>query len=114
MIMDLRFRRVKVGCYIFGVTMAILINLSPVLFLTLRERYGISYTALASLITVNFVTQLLVDLLLSFFSHKFNIPLAVKSAPILGIAGLIIYAVCPLLFPQNVKEEDPLNRRQEA
>ena len=61
--MDLRFRRVKVGCYIFGVTMAILINLSPVLFLTLRERYGISYTALASLITVNFVTQLLVDLL---------------------------------------------------
>ena len=67
--MDNRYRRVKHGCYIFGVTMAVLINLSPMLFLTLRERYGISFGALGGLIAVNFITQLLVDLLFSYFSY---------------------------------------------
>ena len=50
---------------------------------------------------INFVTQLVIDLIFSLFSHKFNIPLAVKSAPILGIVGLIVYAVSPLLFPES-------------
>ena len=97
--MDQRFRRVRVGCYIFGVTMAVLVNLSPVLFLTLRERYGISYTALAALITVNFVTQLLVDLLFSFRPQYFDIPKVVRYAPLLAAAGLGIYGLWPLLLP---------------
>ncbi|MBQ7229907.1 MAG: MFS transporter [Oscillospiraceae bacterium] len=97
--MDLRFRRVKRGCYIFGVTMAILINLSPVLFLTLRERYGISYTALAALVSVNFVTQLLVDLLFSFRPQYFDIPRVVRYAPLLAAAGLALYGLWPLFFP---------------
>ena len=97
--MDLRFRRVKRGCYIFGVTMAILVNLSPVLFLTLRERYGISYTALAALVSVNFVTQLLVDLLFSFRPQYFDIPRVVRYAPLLAAAGLAIYGLWPLFFP---------------
>ena len=101
MIMDLRFRRVKVGCYIFGVTMAILINLSPVLFLTLRERYGISYTALASLITVNFVTQLLVDLLFSFRPQYFNIQKVVRYAPLPAAVGLAIYGLWPMVLPDS-------------
>ena len=97
--MDLRFRRVKRGCYIFGVTMAILVNLSPVLFLTLRERYGISYTALAALVSVNFVTQLLVDLLFSFRPQYFDIPKVVRYAPVLAAVGLAIYGLWPLFFP---------------
>ena len=38
--------------------------------------------------------------MLSFFSHKFNIPLAVKITPLLTLVGLFLYAVCPLAFPQ--------------
>lgn len=97
--MDLRFRRVRRGCYIFGVTMAILVNLSPVLFLTLRERCGISYTALAALVSVNFVTQLLVDLLFSFRPQYFDIPRVVRYAPVLAAVGLAIYGLWPLFFP---------------
>ncbi len=97
--MDLRFRRVRRGCYIFGVTMAILVNLSPVLFLTLREQYGISYGALGALVTVNFVTQLLVDLLFSFRPQYFDIPKVVRCAPLLAAAGLAIYGLWPLFFP---------------
>ncbi len=100
-IMTANYTRVKLACYASNVTMSIVGNLSPLLFLTFHTLYGISYTALGFLVLINFVTQLIIDIVFSLFSHKFNIPLAVKSAPILGIAGLLIYAFCPLLFPES-------------
>ena len=47
---------------------------------------------------INFCTQLIVDLAFSFFSHKFNIPLSVKTIPVLTGVGLAIYAASPLVF----------------
>ena len=96
------YKRVKSACYASNVTMSIVGNLSPVLFLTFNTLYGISYTALGFLVLINFVTQLTVDLIFSFFSHKFNITAAVKSAPVLSFIGLVIYALLPFLFPDNV------------
>ena len=52
-----RYRRLKRGCYVYGLTTAVLINLSPVLFLTLREQYDLSYSALAALISANFISD---------------------------------------------------------
>lgn len=100
--MTSNYNRVKLACYASNVTMSIVGNLSPVLFLTFHSLYGISYTALGFLVLVNFVTQLIIDLIFSLFSSCFNIPAAVKSAPVLGAAGLVIYAAGPLLFPGNV------------
>ena len=97
--MDNPYRRLKHGCYLFGVTMAVITNLSPVLFLTLRERYDISYGALGALITVNFITQLLVDLLFSYRPQLFDIPKVVRYASLPAAVGLAIYGLWPLLFP---------------
>ncbi|MBQ9747880.1 MAG: MFS transporter [Clostridia bacterium] len=96
------YTRLKLACYTTNVTMSVVGNLSPVLFLTFRSLYGISYTLLGLLILVNFVTQLTVDLVFSFFSHKFNIPLAVKMTPMIAVVGLILYALAPVLFAENV------------
>lgn len=96
------FKRVKLGCFSTNVAMAVVGNLSPVLFLTFHELYDISYTLLGLLVLVNFVTQLTVDLIFSFFSHKFNIELAVKATPFLTVVGLGIYALSPFAFPNNV------------
>lgn len=93
--------RVKYACYTTNIAMSIVGNLSPVLFVTFRSLYGISYSLLGLLVLVNFVTQLTIDLLFSFFSHKFNIPLAVKITPVLVVVGLLIYALYPTFFPQN-------------
>lgn len=100
--MTASYKRVKLACYASNVTMSIVGNLSPVLFLTFNTLYGISYTALGFLVLINFVTQLTVDLIFSFFSHKFNIAAAVKSAPVLSIVGLVIYALFPFIFPDSV------------
>lgn len=99
--MQQNYKRVKYACYASNVTMSIVGNLSPVLFLTFHTLYGISYTALGFLVLINFVTQLIIDILFSLFSHKFNIPTAVKTAPLLGIVGLVVYAVCPFIFPDS-------------
>lgn len=96
------YRRVKLACYTANLSMSAVGNLSPLLFLTFRSLYGLSYTLLGLLVLVNFVTQLTVDLIFSFFSHKFNMRKAVKLTPILTATGLLLYALSPLLFPNAV------------
>ncbi|MBO5907378.1 MAG: hypothetical protein J6Q85_04440 [Clostridia bacterium] len=93
--------RVRLGCYAAGVTMSVIANLSPILFLTFHSIYGISYSLLGLLVLVNFSTQLIVDLLFSLFPHKFNISISVKLTPILAVSGLLIYALSPFVFYEN-------------
>lgn len=97
--MELKYKRLKAACYTTNITMSVVGNLSPLLFLTFRSLYGISYSLLGTLVLINFVTQLTVDLIFSFFSHKFNIPKTVKSTPLIAVFGLILYAALPSLIP---------------
>ena len=101
-IMKPSYLRLKYACYTTNITMSIVGNLSPILFLTFRSLYGISYSLLGLLVFVNFTTQLIVDLIFSIFSHRFNIPKTVKVTPVIAVAGLLFYALCPFLFPNRV------------
>ena len=98
--MKLDEKRVKYACYTVNVIMAVVGSLSPVLFLTFRTMYGISYSLLGLLVLINFCTQLGIDLIFSFFSHRFNIQKTVKTIPYISMAGLCIYGLIPLFFPQ--------------
>lgn len=89
----------KYACYMSNVSMAAVITLSPMLFITFNKLYGISYSLLGLLALVNFCTQLAIDLVFSFCSQKFNIKKTVRLMPLLTVAGLVIYAVLPVLFP---------------
>ena len=95
-----KVRHLKYACYSTNVTMSVVGNLSPLLFLTFRSLYGISYSKLGLLVLINLVTQLGIDLVFSFFSHRFNIPKTVKAIPVIAVAGFGLYAVLPVLFPQ--------------
>ena len=94
-------RHLRYACYSTSVTMSVAGNLSPILFLTFRSLYNISYSMLGLLVTINFVTQLAIDLVFSFFSHRFNIPKTVKSIPVIAVAGFAVYALFPVLFPEH-------------
>lgn len=95
-----KIKHLKLACYSTNVTMSVTTNLSPVLFLTFRTLYGISYSMLGLLVAINFVTQLAIDLTFSFFSHRFNIPKTVKTIPVIATAGFGLYALLPSLFPE--------------
>lgn len=96
-----KVKRLKYACYTVNVAMAVIGCLSPLLFLTFRAQYGLSYSLLGLLVVANFVTQLTVDLILSFFSHKFNIPRLVKTIPVLTAVGFAVYALWPTLWPES-------------
>lgn len=93
------YTRTKRACYYAYLSMASVFCLPPLLFVTFREMYGISYTLLGTLVLINFCTQLGVDLLFSFFPQRFNIHRTLKVMPLLTFAGFAIYALVPTLFP---------------
>jgi len=94
------YRMTRISCYFSYFAMSSIFCLPPMLFVTFQEMYGISYTLLGTLVLVNFCTQLLIDLVFSFFSKHFNIKLTVRVMPLLTSFGLLTYALVPLLLPQ--------------
>ena len=100
--MDKNTRLVKFGCYGSNITMSIVGTLPALLFLTFRHLYDVSFSLLGMLVLVNYATQLSMDLLFSFFSHKFNIQKTVRLSPVLSIVGLLLFAAAPFLFPNTV------------
>lgn len=92
--------RLKYACNTVSLSMSVLTNLPPILFITFRSLYGLSYTLLGLFIFINFITQLVVDLLFSFFSHRINLEKAVKLTPVLMFLGMVVYGVFPLVFPE--------------
>ncbi|MBR3868130.1 MAG: MFS transporter [Clostridia bacterium] len=93
------FKRTRNACYFTYVAMASIFSLPPLLFVTFRETYGISYTLLGTLVLINFSTQLLIDLIFTFFTKYFNIKLTVRVMPLLTSIGMFIYAFVPMFFP---------------
>lgn len=95
-----KFKRTRFACYAAYFTMSSVFCLPPLLFVTLRDMYGISYTLLGTLVLVNFFTQLAIDLVFTFFSKKFNVPKVVRIMPLITALGLALYALIPTFFPQ--------------
>ena len=95
------FKQTKYACYYTYLAMSSIFSLPPLLFVTFRETYGISYTLLGTLVLINFCTQMIVDLIFTFFSQHFNIHKTIKTMPLLTSLGLLIYAVTPMIAPEH-------------
>ena len=94
------FKRTRFACFSAYFTMSSIFSLPPLLFVTFREMYGISYTLLGSLVLINFVTQLGIDLIFTAFSKYFNIHKILKIMPVITTLGLLTYSLVPTFFPQ--------------
>lgn len=95
----MNFKRCKLACYTAYFTMSSIFSLPPLLFVTFRELYDISYTLLGTLVLTNFVTQLTVDLIFTAFSKHFSIKKIVRTMPLITCLGLLVYAFAPTFFP---------------
>lgn len=96
----LNFKRTKLACYTAYFTMSSIFCVPPLLFMTFHNLYNISYTLLGTLVLTNFCTQMLVDLIFTLFSKKFNIQKVVRVMPCITSLGLFIYALIPQFFSQ--------------
>ena len=94
------YKRTKYACYYAYLGLTSIFALPPLLYETFHRMYGISYTLLGTLALLNFVIQLSVDLIFSFFTRHFNIKLTLRTMPLLTSAGLLLYTLIPMLLPQ--------------
>lgn len=82
------------ACYFGYVVQAVVNNFAPLLFLTFQSEFGIPLEKITSLITVNFLFQLIVDVVAAKYVDKIGYRKCIVAAQFfsaLGIAGLGVF-----------------------
>lgn len=94
----LSYKATAWACYLGNFVQAIVINLTPILFIPLKDQFNLSYLQLGNLVLINFATQVGVDILLSGAADKYGFRIFAVLGQGLAIAGLGLFAVTPYLF----------------
>ncbi len=74
----------------------------PIIFTPLRSFYGLTYTQLGVLVTVNFITQVSAGLLFSKPVDKAGFRPFAVAAPTVSAIGLLLFSAAPFLWKENV------------
>ena len=90
-----KFARTKMACYVSYFTQGIIMNLTAVLFIPLQTLYGLSYTQLGTLVFINFIFQLLADVVFSRPLDRFGFKPFSRTAPLACFLGLVLFATAP-------------------
>lgn len=96
--MTLTYRHTLAASYVGYITQAIVNNFAPLLFLTFQTTYQIPLSLITTLVTANFLIQLLVDLLASKFVDRIGYRPCVVAAHFLSAIGIAGLSFFPSLF----------------
>ena len=97
--MKLTFKTTRNACYFGCVVQAAIVNIAPILFTAMQDRYDISLEMLGRLVLVNFVTQMTVDILVVRFIDRLGYRRGVLLAQMLAASGFIMLGLLPSLLP---------------
>ncbi|RSX53904.1 fucose permease [Bifidobacterium goeldii] len=89
------YDRTVVACFVGYITQAVINNFMPLLFVTFASTLGIGMAKLSALITVNFVTQLIVDVLAGRFVDRIGYKRCIIAAHVAALAGLLVLGMLP-------------------
>ena len=103
------YRLTTLSCFVGIFCQAISSNITAILFIPLMTLYGLSYVHLGLLVGINFTTQVLVDIIASRLVDRYGFRVFVLPADLLAIAGLVLFALSPVLFEQCAGRADPLH-----
>ncbi len=93
------FQTTLTACFVGYIVQAIINNFAPLLFLTFQSQYQLPITQITLLVSINFLTQLLVDFAAIFFVDRIGYRPSIVAAHGFAAAGLIGLAVFPAIFP---------------
>ncbi|MDY5627664.1 MAG: MFS transporter [Clostridia bacterium] len=96
--MKFTYKHTLYASYIGYITQAIVNNLSPLLFLTFHNRFGISLELISVLITLNFGVQIITDISAVKLVEKIGFRRGAIWAHILSSIGLVGLALFPHIF----------------
>ena len=95
------YKRTTYACFIGIFMQALITNLTAILFVPLKELYGLDFVQLGILVLVNFSAQVLADVLLTRIIDRTPFRRIVLAACCLTAVGLTLFAFTPLLFPHR-------------
>jgi len=93
------YKKTLIACYLGFITQAISANFTPLLFLTFKDNYEISFEMIALIPMVFYLTQLLVDLVAVKFADIIGYRTCVIASQVVSALGLILMAFLPELLP---------------
>ncbi|MBQ7322802.1 MAG: MFS transporter [Clostridia bacterium] len=96
--MRTNFKYTVVACYIAYLTQALVINFTPLLYVTFQTDLGLTLSQISLLIAFNFGTQMLTDIGSSPIVERIGHRTAVVLAHVLCSAGMVGLAVLPRLM----------------
>lgn len=83
------------------ITQAIVNIFAPLLFVTFHDEFGISFSQITLITTLNFSTQLIVDLLSSKSVDRIGYRISIVSAHVFSALGLLGMAFLPDILPSG-------------
>lgn len=86
------------ACFTGYIVQAIVNSFIPLLFVTFQQSYGIPLSKITLLITINFMIQLLVDLLSAGFVDRIGYRISMLLAHGFAVAGFLLLAILPEIF----------------
>lgn len=95
--MKKNYRSTVLASYLGFVIQGIVNNINPIFFVIYREQYGLSFTEVGALITVNFAVQILIDFLAAQIAGKFSYRKGMIASGVFCFCGLVGIGVTGLL-----------------
>jgi len=92
------FRLAVIACFTGNISQAVVVNLTPVLFIPLKDQFGLSYTHFGLLILVNFITQVITDVAFSKTVERYGFRPFILLSNLTTVAGFLLFAFTPFLF----------------
>ena len=96
------YGKTKLACYLGFVTQAISANFAPLLFLTFHKSYGISFSELALISVVFYITQLIVDVVCAKIADRVGYRVCIIASEITSAIGLAGLSFVPDLFSSRL------------
>lgn len=94
----MNYRLTKKCCYVGYIVQAMAINFLPLLFVTFKNEYNLSYALIGTLISVNFLTQLGVDIVCVFIIDRIGYRQSAAASQFFCVVGFIMLAVLPQIM----------------
>ena len=95
------YQKTMYACFIGYIVQAVVNNFVPLLFVTFQKTYQISLSKITFLITINFLIQLLVDMLSAGFVDKIGYRASIILAHVCAAGGLLSLTILPELLQRH-------------
>ncbi len=96
--MKLTYKHTLYASYIGFITLSIINNLSPLLFVTFQREFDITLERIGLLISLNFGIQIITDIISAKYADKFGYRICAVFAHVFSLSGLLAMGILPFIF----------------